>query len=238
MPALESSRVMKANAFRDAGERLAFNFDDLRRQADDYLADVRQKAAQFLVEAEQERQQLAEAAQKAGYEAGHREGLKQADELIRKNSAAEAKKLVDDRLQSALPALQSLVQELKADRDEWMNRWETTAIDLCLAIAGKVIRRTITEVPETTQPMLRDVLQLVAGQATVQVSLHPKDYETFGPIAEQTIAQVAGVPQAKVIVDESLQPGDCRLVTAYGEIDARVETMLSRIADELFDRNC
>ena len=44
----ESQRLLKANAVRELGVRVAFNFDDLHQQGDAYLTQVRNQAAELL----------------------------------------------------------------------------------------------------------------------------------------------------------------------------------------------
>ena len=83
--------------------------------------------------------------------------------------------------------------------------------------------------------MLAEALQLAAGETRIQIRLNPSDLERMGtnPV-EQIIAQ-SGCAEAVTIADPQLVEGDCILETKHGSIDARLETLLNRITNELLD---
>ncbi|MGC4003561.1 MAG: FliH/SctL family protein [Pirellulales bacterium] len=51
------------------------------------------------------------------------------------------------------------------------------------------------------------------------------------------IAELGRVSSTEIVADTQIGPGGCRVLTAHGEIDQRLETQLSRIVDELTDDN-
>ena len=51
----------------------------------------------------------------------------------------------------------------------------------------------------------------------------------------QIVESLTSCADAKLVPDAQALRGGCRIETRHGEIDARVETMLHRIAEELVD---
>lgn len=231
--ASDTPRVLKANAVRELGGRVAFNFEDLRQKGEEYLAQARAEAEALVSAARQEAAALRDQARREGRETGRAEGLQAAQVTIEQQVAQRAEQLSSQRLRTALPALELAARGLRAQRDDWLVRWETTAIELAVAIAGKVVRGVIQAEPERVRSMLRDVLQLAAGQSQVAISLSPQDVEQLGADAAEVVRSTSGCADARLVADPHLGPGDCRIVTQHGEIDARIDTMLDRMTAEL-----
>ena len=232
----ESSRVLKANAVRELGGRVSFNFDDLQQQGQRYLAEVQAEAAALLEKTRAECEELKVQARKAGREAGLAEGLQTAQLTIEQQVAQRAEQLAVQRVKSALPALQQAAEALRAERDQWVVRWETAAIELSIAIAEKLLRTSLKADPACADAMIREALQLAAGQERVEVYLSGADLERLGDHAEEIVKSTSGCVQVRLIADAALQQGDCRIETQHGEMDASVGAMLGRIADELLGR--
>lgn len=229
----ESSRVLKANAVRELGGRVSFNFDDLQQQGQRYLAEVQAEAAALLAQTKAECEALKAEARKAGRDAGLAEGLQTAQLTMEQQVAQRAEQLAAQRVKSALPALQQAADVLRAERDQWIVRWETSAIELSIAIAEKLLRTSLKAFPERADAMIRDALQLAAGQERVDIYLSEADLERLGDQADEIARSTSGCAQVRLIADATLQQGDCRIETQHGEMDASVAAMLGRIADEL-----
>jgi flagellar biosynthesis/type III secretory pathway protein FliH len=86
--------------------------------------------------------------------------------------------------------------------------------------------------------MVSAALQLSAGSRRVEVRLHPGDLELLtGDEALATSSGLSDLCDDLFVADPSLEPGDCQVRTTDGQVDARLETLLGRIATELLDRD-
>ena len=109
-------------------------------------------------------------------------------------------------------------------------------VELAIAIAAKLLRRQLDLRPENAAGMVATALQLSAGSRRVEVRLHPQDLELLR--GDQSLAVSSGLsalPEDLLVVDETLERGDCLVQTVDGRVDARLETLLERIAIELLD---
>lgn len=235
MTAPDTQRILKANATRELGTRVAFNFEDLQQKGENYLAEVRAEATKILNSARLQSEAECRQLHKTAVDAGHKEGLREAAESIEKQIQQQVEQQLADRLKTITPAVQQAAVQLKEERDRWVNRWETQAIELSVAIAGKLIRRELAQRPEIAQSMLAEALQLAAGESRIQIRLNPRDLERMGMNPIEQIIALSGCAEAITIPDPQLAEGDCILETKHGSIDARLETLLNRITDELLD---
>lgn len=215
------ANVIKAHGSEGSLEGLNYNFDDFAVRADDFVQKVRAQAAQLLTDANKEAAQIRQRAQQEG----RAEGMREVDRL--------AEKKVGERVQTLMPALETVLRKLDDARHEWLSHWERTAVHLASGIASRVIRREIKADPQIEVQWIREALELAAGTAELRIVMHPQDYETLKPHVETVIGQLARSAHAEVVPDASISIGGCRLETRFGTIDQTIEAQLGRIEEEL-----
>jgi len=233
MGTVESGRLIKAHSVRSLGSGATFNFDDLKRQCDEHVAQARQQAAELLAHAQAEAAEVRQRAHDEGYAEGQRAGLLSAQDLIESRATALSDARIKDHLVTALPPLQSMVVSLESERDRWLTTWETTAVRLSAAIAEKLVRNELMHRPELTREMIHEVLQLASGRPRLQLHMHPDDIEQLRSVGMEILEILGRVSDGALVPDEQIPRGGCIAKTLHGEIDARIETQVQRIADEL-----
>ncbi|MGE3316914.1 MAG: FliH/SctL family protein [Planctomycetaceae bacterium] len=229
MEAKESARLLKAHDIRGLGSKVAFNFEDIRGRCDAYVEQVRQQTRSMLESAAAEADEIRRKAHQEGLMAGRREGMNQADAQISQVATRSA----DEKLRTALPALQQAAYMLRQERDRWLAAWDQAAVRLSTAVAEKLIRSELSNRPELAKGMLAAALELAVGSPQIRVRLNPVDHTSLGVGAEDVVRALAGCGQATLVVDETVTQGGCVIDTDHGQIDARIETQLERIVAEL-----
>mgnify|MGYP002623841661 CR=1 FL=1 len=212
-----------------AGQRVAgagnqvvqFNLEDVASQAERYLAEVRKQAAGLIEQAQKEATRIRKQAAQEGREAAAR------------TAAAEAEKLVEQRLTTLLPALREAAEELQQLRGQWLREWETGAVRLAAALAERIVRRELRH--DSTIPLtwMREALELAAGSSQVVLHLNPQDRATLGAEAARLAKEIADLGGFEVVDDAEVPPGQCRLTTQLGQIDQRLAAQLARLEEEL-----
>jgi flagellar assembly protein FliH len=228
---MTSIRILKGASIRDVVSQPAFNFVDLEREADDVVSRARREAEQLLCDARQSAEAIREQARSDGYA----DGMADAQAKIEQVAIEHSQVAVEERLRTALPALTSAAGALQAERDRWLIRWEQTAIRVGVAIAGKLLKSQIATRPELATGMIADALRLAAGQPKVTVHLHPEDLVAWDDQGPRIVESLTACADSTLIADPMIARGGCRIETVHGEIDARVESMLERLANELID---
>lgn len=135
----------------------------------------------------------------------------------------------DARLDSALAALQHTADQLHAERDRWLEQSQREAVRLGVAIAERLLRRTLDVQPEAVLDLIRSALDWSIGADHLRVRLHPADAE----LVESAGRQFDAHRTIEILPDNSLTRGDCVVETPNGQTDARLDVVLQRIADEL-----
>ena len=134
---------------------------------------------------------------------------------------------VDAQWQSALSALNYAAQQLHAQRDRWLEQCQEETVRLGIAIAERLLRRTLDVHPEAVIDLVRSALECSVGTDQVRIRLHPADAELV------TSLQTESSVTLDFVEDDSLERGDCIIETSNGQIDARREMLTQRIAEEL-----
>jgi flagellar biosynthesis/type III secretory pathway protein FliH len=223
MPGIIKSSTQRVE--QPAVGAVVFNFDDMTGKANAYLGQVKVEAARLLAEAEREAVLIRKQAQE--------QGTRAANEAAEKTVQARVEAQVRQQMQTVLPAVRQMVAAMTAARTGWLAQWEQNALRLSIAIAEKIVRRELATQPPITLGLVREALEMAAGCQSVQVVLHPDDRRALGPEVEQLAAELAGIAPSEILADPSVSPGGCVVKTEYGAIDERIETQLSRIAEEL-----
>jgi len=235
MPTQDSSRLIKARVARHLASAAAFNFDDLRRQCDEHIESARRQGQELLAAAVAAADEVRRKAHAEGLVVGQRDGFASAQQLIDTRAAEIAARQTQEQLRTVLPAFQAAVQALEIERDRWLATWEAAAVKLSAAIAEKILRHELVQRPELTLGIVREALQLAAGQPHLKLHLNPQDLEQLQQCGEAAVGLFASVGEATLAPDESVSRGGCLIETRHGVIDARLETQLARITEELLE---
>lgn len=169
--------------------------------------------AQSIIEAAEERaraleerakERFAEAEQR-GYEAGFERGRAEAtDAAVR------------------------LLQESGAIGDQLASE----AARLALAITATVIGEQVKVDPQVVKRIaLKGLRESIVG-ATATLFVHPDDYKTV-ETAQDELVRAAGGAGIRIEIDENMTRGGCIVRTDFGEVDARIDTLLKGIATRL-----
>lgn len=231
-----TNRLLKARSMRGVGAQVAFNYDDLRKQCDEYITQVTNQAQSIVAEANAQAGAIREQARAEGYASGQSQGLAQSGQLIETKAAEIAKRKTEEHLKTVLPAMQAAVKELQIEKDRWVTHWETAVVRLSIAIAEKILRHEVHQRPELTVTMVSETLQIVAGHPNIKVHMHPEDIAQLQSCGHEMIQRLSALGDAALDPDERIGRGGCLIETRHGVIDGRIETQLNRIAAELLDR--
>lgn len=200
---------------------IAFRFDDIAESAESYLDKVRDEAAKIIQQAHQE----AESVKQKAAEAGRAAAESAIEELLDTKVAKQ--------MQTIQPALNQAVKDIVDSKHAWQKHAEQTVVTLATTIASKIIRREVTNDPEITLNWIQEALTLAAGSQEMVLYLNPKDYKNLGLRIDHLVKSFSRLSPAKVISDESISPGSCRVLTEFGEVDLQIESQLARISEEL-----
>ena len=208
-------------ALKGEPERPYFHLQDLEQRGEEYLAQVRQQAAEILAKA----QAQAEALRQKTIQAAKQESL----EAVRREMHTETQ----SRLATLEPLLRSAIGQLQQQLEAWRLDWENRTVDLALGIARKICRREFQQQPQIVLSQIEAALQLASPDDSIELRVHPTDAESFEPLIQTLIARMGDLSRTTMVRDPQVQVGGCLVRTKYGLIDAQLESQLARIEEEL-----
>jgi flagellar assembly protein FliH len=171
----------------------------------------RDGAAQILARAAQEADGIREQARAGGCAEGREQGLRE--------SAGE--------MQAALSALQEAVSSIEALRAEVAETVERDAIDLALALAGKILAGTLQARPEAIVDVVQGALRRVSERRSLSLLVNPGDLQVIlDAIGDGRAA--TGLELCDLHADQRVGTGGVIVRTHEGEVDAGVATQLER----------
>ncbi|MEN6493501.1 MAG: FliH/SctL family protein [Thermoguttaceae bacterium] len=223
------SGIIKATDNNLGVQCVTFNLDDMAVRAEQYvqqcLTQLRSEATKTVTKAKQESEAIRKQAEAEGRKAGQAAGEAAIEQIVEKQ--------LSKQLATLLPALRQVVEDIRHAKQAWLTHWEKNAVHLAAAIAARVIRRELAAQPEIPLALVREALELAAGNSQVRVHMNPADHAALGSQVQSLIKEITPLAPAELLADPQITPGGCRVDTQFGSIDQQLETQLARIEEEL-----
>jgi flagellar assembly protein FliH len=216
-----TSTVIKTGTNVRQVHGVAFQFSDVARDANEYLAGVRAQGEALLAEARREAEQIRRRAEQEGRQAAVAAATRVLEEKVGK------------QLETLLPALRKAIDSIAAEKPNWLRHWERSAVHLAAAIASRVIRREVERTPEISIELLREALELAVGSPRIAIHLHPEDHAAVAGQVCKLTGELARLAKCETAADAAIPRGSCRVETEYGAIDQTFDAQLARIEEEL-----
>lgn len=228
--------VLRSAEPRRGGAGIALDLGDLRREAEGIVRAAREQAEAIIVEARAERERILEGAGEEGRAAGHGEGLEAGREAGRVEGRAAAHEEMRGRLEEVASAWGAALDEFTSRREHVASETRRDVVALGVAIASRVVKRSIELDPSIVVDQVRAAVELVMRRTRLVVAVHPDDRalveEAWGGIS----ARFGEGGHAELITDGSLSRGSCIVRTEHGEIDAEVGRQLDRMVEAMLPR--
>ncbi|AIZ33467.1 flagellar assembly protein FliH [Pseudomonas parafulva] len=158
-----------------------------------------------------------------GFATGEREGFHSTQIKVRQ----EAEQALDAKLQSLEQLMAHLLEPI-AEQDAQI---EKSLVHLVAHVAREVIGRELRSDSTQIVQVLRQALKLLPmGAENIRIHLNPQDFEQVKTLRERH------EERWKLLEDESLLPGGCRIETAHSRIDASMETRMEKAVAQLFEQ--
>ncbi|MGQ7958649.1 flagellar assembly protein FliH [Pseudomonas sp. SP16.1] len=143
----------------------------------------------------------------------------------------KAKQEADAALALKLATLEQLMAHLFEPIAEQDRQLEIAMVRLVSHMVREVIQRELTTDSSQIRQVLREALKLLPmGADNVRIQVNPQDFETIKALRERH------EESWRILEDDSLLPGGCRIESEHSQIDASVETRLAQTLKQLFEQ--
>lgn len=158
-----------------------------------------------------------------GFAIGEKEGFHSTQLKVRQ----EAEAALATKLES-MEVLMSHLFEPIADQDAQI---EKSMVSLVEHVVRQVIQRELKTDSSQIGTVLREALRLLPmGAANVRILVNPQDFALVKAMRERH------EETWRILEDETLQPGGCRVESEHSRIDATVEARISQALGKMFDQ--
>ncbi|WP_373229595.1 FliH/SctL family protein [Cohnella sp.] len=188
---------------------------------DEILAAARQEAEDWWESRRNDDAVHREEAQRDGYSEGYKIGAAQAEEDIAKNWAA--------RLQE----VQAIVEQAYIIKEEVIMEGEAFLVELSCSIAEKIISRKLANAPEMAMTLFESALSRRKEQGVIVLCVSPSQFTYVQAAKDELVMLLDSQAELRIVPDSSIKEGGCIVRSAFGSIDARVDTQLEAIREQL-----
>ncbi|VXB91931.1 Flagellar assembly protein FliH [Pseudomonas sp. 8AS] len=158
-----------------------------------------------------------------GFAAGEKDGF-HAGQL-------RAKQEADAALALKVQSLEQLMGQLLEPIANQDRELELALVNLVGQMTRQVIQRELSSDSSQIRSVLREALKLLPmGASNIRIHINPQDFELVKALRERH------EESWRILEDESLQPGGCRVESEYSRIDASIETRLALALKQLFEQ--
>ena len=217
--------VIKANQVKDVARRLStISLADHVAEARALLEHARSEAGRIVEQARVDADQLREETQRAASERGYQEGLKAGRVAGAEDARREAMDEFRRQHGDAVAMLKGVVEGLEAQREAWALTAETNLLEFSLQLARRLTFAIGRLHREAAVENLRRALAHVHGKTDLLIKAHPADVDTLTTFAPELTSRLGDSPVARIVADDTIAPGGCRIESISTCVDATLET--------------
>lgn len=202
-------------------------------QAELILNQAREEAEQIVSQAREramaEQEEIRAGARDEGYRDGYAQGIAKAvDDSIRDREATAA------RLEQEV---QAFLEKASLAREEMILQSRNELLELCLAVAEKVVRISLKSSSEVIVRMIQTATERMRRQEWVHIYISGCDTRQVAQISPALTTTLGALSQhIKVVPMGDDEIGTCIVETPEEIADASVSTQMSKIRDVLYDQ--
>lgn len=162
----------------------------------------------------------------AGYKEGYKEGYEQAYEEGQKAGNEEMQSKLQKGVQESISAIEQLAQHFTNELAKTHQDIGNDFINLAIDLAQAMTKAHFDLHPEAINDIVTEAVNLVPQiHQPAYILLHPLDAK----IVEENLAQQLKPDGWKIIADQHIERGGCKIETAHNIIDATTPTRWARL---------
>jgi flagellar assembly protein FliH len=133
------------------------------------------------------------------------------------------------KVDKILDQISKTLEEIASYRREFIKLHEKEILHLICRVAEKVINGGVKVDHTVVRQAIFEAFDLAADCTNVTVRVSPEDVEYVKEVRPEFFDQFKDLKSLTVESDPSICSGGCLMETAFGQVDARLETQLNNI---------
>lgn len=193
-----------------------------KEEADQIVAKATADAETILKKAVQEAESLKETARKQAQDQGYAEGMERA-------------KAQEDQMRAELMQQQEQQEQAYAER---LHTMEPELMDVVIHVFDQVLHTELADHREVLLHLIRRTVQNIKNSREYRIFVSADDYESVSGRKQEIIEKIGGEVTLDVIMDESMQPGECTIDTDEGIFECGMNIQLANLTKDLQALSC
>ena len=210
-----------------------YSMKDIENTARAILLRARQKAEQTIAEAREEADNLKRQATVVGIAQGRQEGFAKGRQEGIKAGRDEAYAEQKVQLTALVSALTQGTKQLNASRRELESAAVNDVLNLAIVIAERVTKRQGVLDPSVAIANVGEAMKIVVHASDLRIAVHSTQRAALNDALPRLRMEWPSLEHVQLIVDDTLEPGGCRLYTTHGQVDGDLNEQIRRIVVDL-----
>jgi flagellar assembly protein FliH len=187
------------------------------------INDAEEKMGLWWEENEKKLEILTQEARENGFQEGIISGKKEVEEKVYQEYKEKIGQ-VQDLLENAYKQKESIILEA-----------EPFLLELSNAIASQIIKQELESYPDKFVELIKQHILRFKEKDFITICVHPMDFDYIQSQRSHLLAVVNGETEIKIVPDHSVTEKGCIIRTAYGSVDARIDTQIEEIKKVIQD---
>lgn len=221
---LEDELNAKAQLILEEAEQKAAEIvERAQRQAQAIELETTEKIKQWWNENEEKLESMSKEAFEQGYEDGIIQGKEQAESLVQKEYEAK------------IHQAEALLEQGFEEKGAIIAEAEPFLLEMSTVIAEQIVKQELTHSPEKFVDLIQQHILRFKEKDSITICVHPDDFDFIQTQRGHLVSVVNGETEIKIIPDHSVTAKGCIIRTAYGSVDARIDTQIEEIKKAILD---
>jgi flagellar assembly protein FliH len=219
---IEEEQIFKGNGniqrlLDEANEQAKAIIDKAEERARAIESSAEQQVNQWWEENQQKLEIMSNDVREQAFQQGFQQGL------------VEAKAQVEQEYQEKIAQAEQLLQTAYEQKETIISEAEPFLLELSTVIASQIIKQELDTNPEKFIGLIQQHIHRVKEKESITLCVHPDDFEFIQLQRAHLTAIVNGDTEIKVIPDHTVSAKGCIIRTAFGSVDARIDTQIEEI---------
>jgi flagellar assembly protein FliH len=215
------TQMLKDRILEDAEMTAQTVISSAREEADQIKQRAIDEAEHWWQERREADQQIIEDHSRQGYEQGFESG------------SEEAQRQLTQEWSSRLQEANAIVTQAYEAKQQIIADAERFAVELSCSIAEKIIGQTLSDAPELAMKLFAGALSRRKEQGVIVLCVSPKQFAFVQAAKDELSMMLDSQAELQIVPDASVAEGGCMVRSAFGSIDARIDTQLDNIKQQL-----
>ncbi|WP_458119182.1 FliH/SctL family protein [Paenibacillus sp. Z6-24] len=217
----EQTVLLKEQMLADAREFAERQVREAAEEAERILQNAQEMIASWWDERREQDEHLIEAVKAQAFQEGYEEGQQRAE--------TEMQQRINEMMQEAQTVL---IQAYEA-KEQIIQEAEPFLVNLSCGIAEKVIDKELADQQELVLSLIKKTLSRKREKGLITLCVNPSQFDFIHAAREELVLAIDSQAELQILPDATVRDRGCVIRSAFGSVDARVDTQLTELKKEL-----